>query len=421
MNYDYKNFRKLYTNLLPKIPNKEININNVIDNNNLLNLENESKENINNESIENKNRKNNTITKKNKININYSTNSFFKKFNNNIPNIKEKSLISKKDSRNIKDNLLTKKIKNRNNNPIINSIYLSKSPSFYYSSLYKSFSPINKLNNNNDINTIINNSNYKIFNNSMTYLKNKNLNNNSNNNNSNMNINNIENEFNKSDSLNKNSSYLFNCLLNKYSKIKIPKKKPKTVYKNTIYKLSPFFKFSQNEKITARQIYRHYLKENAKDDNDNKEDKKKKKISNKFSGSYDYSHVICPGLKNIYDNDKTYMVRMNEIKKNNIIAFKKDFNIKDYQATLIRLMKKKVSDKFLTNLKNNFMKFNEKNYGMMIPKGRYINLANKLKNHLSGDAYESLKRMDKNYKLFYQHKKVNKKKKNNLLFNSFKS
>ena len=165
MNYDYKNFRKLYTNLLPKIPNKEININNVIDNNNLLNLENESKENINNESIENKNRKNNTITKKNKININYSTNSFFKKFNNNIPNIKEKSLISKKDSRNIKDNLLTKKIKNRNNNPIINSIYLSKSPSFYYSSLYKSFSPINKLNNNNDINTIINNSNYKIFNN----------------------------------------------------------------------------------------------------------------------------------------------------------------------------------------------------------------------------------------------------------------
>ena len=104
------------------------------------------------------------------------------------------------------------------------------------------------------------------------------------------------------------------------------------------------------------------------------------------------------------------MNRMNEIKKNNNIAFKNDFNIKDYQNTLIKLMKNNVSEKYLNKLQNNYMKFNEKNYGLLIPKGRYINLANKLKNHLSGDALENLKKMDKNYHIYYQKK--NKEKKN---------
>ena len=103
------------------------------------------------------------------------------------------------------------------------------------------------------------------------------------------------------------------------------------------------------------------------------------------------------------------MSRLYEIKKNNIIAYKNDFNIKEYQNTLLKLLRKKVSDKYLTNMQNKFKIFNEKNYGMLIPRGRYINLAEKLKSYLSSYAYEKLKKMDKNYKLYSDKKNKEKK------------
>ena len=51
------------------------------------------------------------------------------------------------------------------------------------------------------------------------------------------------------------------------------------------------------------------------------------------------------------------MSRLYEIKKNNIIAYKNDFNIKEYQNTLLKLLRKKVSDKYLTNMQNKFKIF----------------------------------------------------------------
>ena len=71
-------------------------------------------------------------------------------------------------------------------------------------------------------------------------------------------------------------------------------------------------------------------------------------------------------------------------------------------------MDKKICDKYLNNLKDKYDIFNEKNYGMMIPRGRFINLADKLKGHLSGDVYENLIKKDKKYKMFFgKNKKEN--------------
>ena len=431
------------TSFLPLIPNKLKNKNSTNINSNLFNFENDSTENVNNNSTEEKKEKNNkykSLINEVKNYNNKNKKNILNKLNINISHISEKTLISNKALQNIKNILFDKKQKIRNKMPLfkkINTIYLPNNHNFYSSSKdkYKTFTPIYKFSNiekssqnsnyynlnnqnnsnNSDINNILNNSSHKNFNNSMTNLKyNNNISTPININYKKSINNNIDIDFNRSDSFTKNSSYLFYCLLNDYSKSKSSEKKPKTVYKNTISKLSPFFRISKNEKVTARQIYRHYLKENAKDLISKEEKKKKKKISFKFNGTYDYSHVICPGLKNIYGDNKKFMNRMNEIKKNNIIALKKDFNIKDYQSTLIKLMKKNVSEKFLDNLKKKYMIFNEKNYGMMIPKGRYINLANKLKNHLSGDAFLTLQKMDKNYKIFFKDTKPNKKKKKNL-------
>ena len=56
----------------------------------------------------------------------------------------------------------------------------------------------------------------------------------------------------------------------------------------------------------------------------------------------------------------------------------------------------------MENLDRSYKLFNERNFGMMIPRGRYINLANKLKDFLSKEIYEKVKKMDRNYKIFLE-------------------
>ena len=108
------------------------------------------------------------------------------------------------------------------------------------------------------------------------------------------------------------------------------------------------------------------------------------------------------GLDKIYGNSQTFLRRLEEIKKNNIIAFKKDFNIENYQSTLLKILKKRVSQKSYINLQTSYRLFNERNYGMLIPRGRYINLAEKLKDFLSKDIYEKMKRTDRNYLIYLE-------------------
>ena len=311
-----------------------------------------------------------------------------------------------------KNNLLKMKLNsNRSSSNIINSYEKYNNLQFNSNENFKNTNNIINLDNNiNNIKSLeYNNSFFNIKNNSI-YNINPNYTTYQNFNNSNNSINTPSkkiNIFNKSHSLNKSSSYLFSCLLNKYNKS--ISKKIKRKIKNNSYKLSPFFKLSKDEKISARQIYKHYLLENRLEEKNKNKSKTKKKQKNIFNKGYDYREVICPKLKTIYGFNPIYMSRLYEIKKNNIIAYKNDFNIKEYQNTLLKLLRKKVSDKYLTNMQNKFKIFNEKNYGMLIPRGRYINLAEKLKSYLSSYAYEKLKKMDKNYKLYSDKKNKEKK------------
>ena len=275
-------------NFLPLIPQKDVKnaSNNSNINTNLFNFGNEAFQNIDNNSKEDKKENNNNIPNSiNNENKNYNNKNkrkILNKLDVNIPHISDKILISNKALQNLKDILFNKKAKIRNKIPRvskINPIYLSNNHNYFSSSMdkYKSFTPINKyskieksiqkennyninnrnnFNDNSDIKNILNNSGNKNFNNSMTNLKyNNNLNAQNNKNYKNNIKNNIDIDFNKSDSFTKNSSYLFYCLLNDFSKSTSSQKKTKSVYKNTIHKLSPFFKISKNEKITARQIY----------------------------------------------------------------------------------------------------------------------------------------------------------------------
>ena len=177
--------------------------------------------------------------------------------------------------------------------------------------------------------------------------------------------------------INKNNSLIAHK--NRSVKILIPK----YYHKNNREKL-PFLEKSKKKKISAKDIYLHYLKENENDKS------KSQTIYNFSKYLKDNNKKFNYGFDKIYGNNPSFICRINEIKKNNFIAYKKDFNILDYQNTLLKLLKKKVSPKYLENLESSYKIFNERNFGMMIPRGRYIDLADKLKNFLSKDIFEKV-------------------------------
>ena len=58
----------------------------------------------------------------------------------------------------------------------------------------------------------------------------------------------------------------------------------------------------------------------------------------------------------------------------------------------------------MEKLESRYKLFNERNYGMIIPRGRYISLADRLKDFLSKEIFEKVKRMYKNYIIFLEKK-----------------
>ena len=206
-------------------------------------------------------------------------------------------------------------------------------------------------------------------------------------------------DLNRSDSFKKyNSLYLFENLLNQISFEQKKKDTKPKFYRNNLnkFKFSDYFLKSRDEKIGAKRIIKHYLKQ--KDESFSP--KSQRKI-HRCGGKYDYNYVMCPQLKILYGDNPSFTNKLNEIKKNDYIAMKKDFKINEYQDLLMKLCENKISEKNMNKLKKDFGIFNEKNYGMKIPKGRYINLANKLKDHLSVFAFENLKKLDRNYTKYY--------------------
>jgi hypothetical protein len=179
------------------------------------------------------------------------------------------------------------------------------------------------------------------------------------------------------------------------TKILIPK-----IYNKNINEeeLLPFLEKSRKKKISAKDIYLHYLKENEKDKSKSQTIYNFSKYLKNNNKKFNY------GFDKIYGDNPSFIGRINEIKRNNFIAYKKDFNILDYQNTLLKLLKKKVSPKYLEKLESSYKLFNERNFGMTIPRGRYIDLADKLKNFLSKDIFEKVKRKDKNYLIYLEKK-----------------
>ena len=211
-------------------------------------------------------------------------------------------------------------------------------------------------------------------------------------------------DLNRSDTFKKyNSSYLFQNLLNQVSLEPKKKEAKSTLYKNSLYKFSDFYKKSRDEKVGAKQIYRHYLKNEH-------QSYTPKNHQHIFNGSYDTYYAKSPKLKILYGDNPSFTHKLYEIKRNDYIAKKKDFKINEYQKVLMKLYEKKISDNNMKKLKKEYLVFNEKNFGIKIPKGRYINLAFKLKDYLSLSAFEHLKKMDKNYPKYFCNDKIKNKK-----------
>ena len=175
----------------------------------------------------------------------------------------------------------------------------------------------------------------------------------------------------------------------------------KNLEKAKFYKNS-FLKKSKNENISANDIFEHYL-------NEHNRDKHKLKKMNLTRYLRKKPKTTDFDFKKIYSVPKSFSRRIEEIKKNNIIAYKNDFDIQDYQSTLIKLLKRSVSPQNLENLEKNFSLFNERNFGITIFRGRYVVLANKLKDHLTFDNREKLKMLDKVYRKFINQEEFSKK------------
>ena len=369
----------------------------------------------------------------------YHKSTFYSK----LPLLNKKESNLKKD--NIKDNSFKKvlfKFKNINNNNLINNIYLTNNESSLlknnsqnyinshnieniekkYNSKISNHSVIN-INNNLNKTFLSNNKNifHKIYLNKNKIPKkiiiSKNLEENDinkrNNNKSIDNIKTFEETKSKLDysnvdinGINKNSnndiSYLININHNKSSispKIKnIKILKYKSFKKNNKKQNKFLLKLKQKNLISAKDIYLYYLKENEKDRSQSNSIYNFSKYLKNHNGKFNY------GFDKIYGNNQSFISRINEIKNNNSIVYKKDFNILDYQKTLLKLLKKKVSPKYLENLEASYKLFNERNFGMMVPRGRYIDLAEKLKDFLSKEMFEKVKMMDKNYMIYLKKK-----------------
>ena len=151
-------------------------------------------------------------------------------------------------------------------------------------------------------------------------------------------------------------------------------------------KFSRFYYKSKNSSYSSENIFSHYINEAENE----------KIIPEK----YFYKGGMPKPKKDIdelYKLNMNYFRRLEELKCNKSIAFKKDFDIFNYQSTLIKLISKKVSDNYILELQDKYLKFNESlnNQRTIIPRGRFTNLAEKIKYNIPRYLYEKIKKLDK--------------------------
>ena len=168
---------------------------------------------------------------------------------------------------------------------------------------------------------------------------------------------------------------------------------------------SKFFYKSQNKNITSKKIYEHYIKEEER---------------SKFEPEKSFLKIGVPRsikqLKELYKDDVKFQKRLKELKFNRTIAFKDDFNVLEYQSTLVKLLSKRISLKNLYDLQKEFIVFNEKNFGFVGPKGRFTNMAEKIKYNIPFYLYEKIRKLDtdKLISRYNYYKRVNERISNNI-------
>ena len=197
--------------------------------------------------------------------------------------------------------------------------------------------------------------------------------------------------------------------LEKLSKDLLPKKHS---YKFSPYKFSKFYKYSKNRNVSARNIYEYYLLEEIKDN----------RISDPINN---FTKFVEKKYKNpnkkfnkLYMINKPYLVRLQEIKNNKSIAFKDDFDLKEYQNILCGMIRKRVRNDNIFILKEDFKKLNERlNKGFLSHKGRYSQLAEKIRYNAPSYLINKLKKLDEEKiksKARYFNINLNKKKDNDI-------
>ena len=175
--------------------------------------------------------------------------------------------------------------------------------------------------------------------------------------------------------------------------------------KNKKRYFSKFFYKSQSKNITSKRIYEHYIKEEERD----KVEPEKPFL--KFGAPRSIKQ-----LKNLYKDNVKFQKRLKELKLNKSIAFKDDFNVLEYQSTLVKLLSKRISLKNLYGLQKEFIVFNEKNFGLVGPKGRFTNMAEKIKYNIPFYLYEKIRKLDtdKLISRYNYYKRINERISNNI-------
>ena len=170
-----------------------------------------------------------------------------------------------------------------------------------------------------------------------------------------------------------------NISFNPFSQTKIDSNNDK----NKKRYFSKFFYKSQSKNITSKRIYEHYIKEEERD---------------KIEPAKPFLKLSAPRsikqLKNLYKDNVKFQKRLKELKFNRALAFKDDFNVLEYQSTLVKLLSKRISLKNLNELQKEFIVFNEKNFGFVGPKGRFTNMAEKIKYNIPFYLYEKIRKLD---------------------------
>ena len=98
----------------------------------------------------------------------------------------------------------------------------------------------------------------------------------------------------------------------------------------------------------------------------------------------------------IYCINQSYIRHTKQLKNNRKIAYKKDFDINEYQNAILRFLENRVDSINLNNLGQNYREFNEKMNRKFSPKGRFTNLANKIMHHAPNYLVDKLRELDKN-------------------------